>query len=153
MSKWTKCRFLALSKMHTGCTFFSCAHKCLGEHGVLSGHPVAAGELIASPFVFVQVFGDYYHFRHHAVEKRALSGHRGMHIKLQKEPQVRLVSALTQLIAAVHVGNKRPKDRLDYIQERVYISREKMPASMTACQILYSFQSTQVLPSVPGPSL
>uniref|UniRef100_A0A4W6EFX3 Furin (paired basic amino acid cleaving enzyme) b n=1 Tax=Lates calcarifer TaxID=8187 RepID=A0A4W6EFX3_LATCA len=34
------------------------------------------------------VFGDYYHFRHHAVEKRALSGHRGMHIRLQKEPQV-----------------------------------------------------------------
>uniref|UniRef100_A0A671Y1I7 Furin (paired basic amino acid cleaving enzyme) b n=1 Tax=Sparus aurata TaxID=8175 RepID=A0A671Y1I7_SPAAU len=34
------------------------------------------------------VFGDYYHFRHHAVEKRALSGHMGMHIKLQKEPQV-----------------------------------------------------------------
>uniref|UniRef100_A0A8C3B202 Furin (paired basic amino acid cleaving enzyme) b n=1 Tax=Cyclopterus lumpus TaxID=8103 RepID=A0A8C3B202_CYCLU len=34
------------------------------------------------------VFGDYYHFRHHAVETRALSGHRGMHIRLQKEPQV-----------------------------------------------------------------
>ncbi|XP_058502006.1 furin (paired basic amino acid cleaving enzyme) b [Solea solea] len=34
------------------------------------------------------VFGDYYHFRHHAVEKRALSGHRGMHVTLQKEPQV-----------------------------------------------------------------
>lgn len=34
------------------------------------------------------VFGDYYHFRHHAVEKRAVSGHSGMHIRLQKEPQV-----------------------------------------------------------------
>uniref|UniRef100_A0A1A8S969 Furin (Paired basic amino acid cleaving enzyme) b n=3 Tax=Nothobranchius TaxID=28779 RepID=A0A1A8S969_9TELE len=34
------------------------------------------------------VFGDYYHFRHHAVEKRALSGHKGMHIKLQKDSQV-----------------------------------------------------------------
>ncbi|XP_043980666.1 furin (paired basic amino acid cleaving enzyme) b [Gambusia affinis] len=34
------------------------------------------------------VFGDYYHFRHHAVEKRALSGHTGMHIRLRKEPQV-----------------------------------------------------------------
>uniref|UniRef100_A0A669BJJ7 Furin (paired basic amino acid cleaving enzyme) b n=1 Tax=Oreochromis niloticus TaxID=8128 RepID=A0A669BJJ7_ORENI len=34
------------------------------------------------------VFGDYYHFRHHAVEKRALSGHKRMHIRLQKEPQV-----------------------------------------------------------------
>ncbi len=41
------------------------------------------------PFVFVQVFGDYYHFRHHAVEKRALSGHRGMHVRLEKEPQVK----------------------------------------------------------------
>uniref|UniRef100_A0A7N6FB87 P/Homo B domain-containing protein n=1 Tax=Anabas testudineus TaxID=64144 RepID=A0A7N6FB87_ANATE len=45
------------------------------------------------------VFGDYYHFRHHAVVKRALSGHKGMHIRLQKEPQVRLLSALTQLSA------------------------------------------------------
>uniref|UniRef100_A0A8C4ERB0 Furin (paired basic amino acid cleaving enzyme) b n=1 Tax=Dicentrarchus labrax TaxID=13489 RepID=A0A8C4ERB0_DICLA len=78
------------------------------------------------------VFGDYYHFRHHAVEKRALSGHRGMHIRLQKEPQVRLVSAPTQLIAALHVGNKRPKDRLYYTQ-RVSRSQEKrMPASMTS---------------------
>uniref|UniRef100_A0A3Q2WTK3 Furin (paired basic amino acid cleaving enzyme) b n=1 Tax=Haplochromis burtoni TaxID=8153 RepID=A0A3Q2WTK3_HAPBU len=34
------------------------------------------------------VFGNYYHFRHHAVEKRALSGHKRMHIRLQKEPQV-----------------------------------------------------------------
>uniref|UniRef100_A0AAX7SWG0 Peptidase S8 pro-domain domain-containing protein n=1 Tax=Astatotilapia calliptera TaxID=8154 RepID=A0AAX7SWG0_ASTCA len=59
------------------------------------------------------VFGDYYHFRHHAVEKRALSGHKRMHIRLQKEPQVRLLSALAQLIVALHVGNKRPKDRLD----------------------------------------
>lgn len=70
-----------------------CAHACLGKHMVFSGCPVAAGEIVL-PFVFVQVFGDYYHFRHHAVEKRALSGHRGMHIRLQKEPQVRLVSAL-----------------------------------------------------------
>lgn len=102
------------------------------------------------PFVFVQVFGDYYHFRHHAVEKRALSGHRGMHIKLQKEPQVRLLSALTELIAALHVGNKRPKDRLDYTS-RVCKSQEKkrMPASMTACQTVYSFKSAPVLPSVP----
>nr|XP_020470889.1 furin [Monopterus albus]XP_020470891.1 furin [Monopterus albus] len=34
------------------------------------------------------VFGDYYHFSHHAVEKRALSGHKGMRTRLQKEPQV-----------------------------------------------------------------
>uniref|UniRef100_H3D3P2 Furin (paired basic amino acid cleaving enzyme) b n=1 Tax=Tetraodon nigroviridis TaxID=99883 RepID=H3D3P2_TETNG len=35
-----------------------------------------------------QVFGDYYHFRHHAVEKRATSSHRGIHKKLQEEPKV-----------------------------------------------------------------
>ncbi|MEQ2306860.1 hypothetical protein AMECASPLE_012529 [Ameca splendens] len=40
-----------------------------------------------SVFGQVKVFGDYYHFRHHAVEKRALSGHKGIHIRLQKEPQ------------------------------------------------------------------
>lgn len=67
---------------------------------MLPSNPVAAGELIAYPFVFVQVFGDYYHFRHHAVVKRALSGHKGMHIRLQNEPQVRLLSAFTQLSAA-----------------------------------------------------
>lgn len=126
-----------------------CAHECFHEHGVLSGRPVAAGEIIAFPFVFVQVFGDYYHFRHHAVEKRALSGHRGMHIRLQKEPQVRLVSALTLLIAALHVGNKRPKDRLDYTQRLCISQVKRMPSSMTACQTLYSFQFTPVLPSVP----
>ncbi|XP_071272649.1 furin (paired basic amino acid cleaving enzyme) b isoform X1 [Salvelinus alpinus] len=35
------------------------------------------------------VFGSYYHFRHHTVVKRSLSGHRGTHVRLQKEPQVR----------------------------------------------------------------
>ncbi|KAM9854075.1 furin (paired basic amino acid cleaving enzyme) b [Aulostomus maculatus] len=34
------------------------------------------------------VLGDYYHFRHHAVERRASISHRGMHIRLEKEPQV-----------------------------------------------------------------
>ncbi|XP_029909563.1 furin (paired basic amino acid cleaving enzyme) b [Myripristis murdjan] len=34
------------------------------------------------------VFGDYYHFRHRAVEKRSVFGHRGMHTRLHKEPQV-----------------------------------------------------------------
>uniref|UniRef100_A0AAQ4PS34 Furin (paired basic amino acid cleaving enzyme) b n=1 Tax=Gasterosteus aculeatus aculeatus TaxID=481459 RepID=A0AAQ4PS34_GASAC len=38
------------------------------------------------------VFGDYYHFRHHAVEKRALSGHRGTHNRLEKEPKVKLTA-------------------------------------------------------------
>uniref|UniRef100_A0A3B3YGB6 Peptidase S8 pro-domain domain-containing protein n=1 Tax=Poecilia mexicana TaxID=48701 RepID=A0A3B3YGB6_9TELE len=85
------------------------------------------------------VFGDYYHFRHHAVEKRALSGHTGMHIRLQKEPQVRLVSALSQLTAALLIGNKKPEDRLDYTVN-VYTSLEKsMPASVTACQPLFIY--------------
>ncbi|TRY92453.1 hypothetical protein DNTS_028160, partial [Danionella cerebrum] len=35
------------------------------------------------------VFGDYYHFRHHRVVKRSLSEHRGTHIRLQTEPQVK----------------------------------------------------------------
>ncbi|KAK7891388.1 hypothetical protein WMY93_023351 [Mugilogobius chulae] len=34
------------------------------------------------------VFGDYYHFKHHAVEKRALSSHGTTHVRLQKDPQV-----------------------------------------------------------------
>lgn len=34
------------------------------------------------------VFGDYYHFRHHTVVKRSLSEHRGTHIRLHTEPQV-----------------------------------------------------------------
>ncbi|KPP77975.1 hypothetical protein Z043_102558, partial [Scleropages formosus] len=36
----------------------------------------------------LQVFGDYYHFRHRAVVKRSLSTHQGVHVRLQKEPQV-----------------------------------------------------------------
>ncbi|XP_061678705.1 furin (paired basic amino acid cleaving enzyme) b [Syngnathoides biaculeatus] len=34
------------------------------------------------------VFGDYYHFRHHAVEKRAFSRHKGLHIRLESDSQV-----------------------------------------------------------------
>uniref|UniRef100_A0A6Q2Y3G6 P/Homo B domain-containing protein n=1 Tax=Esox lucius TaxID=8010 RepID=A0A6Q2Y3G6_ESOLU len=33
------------------------------------------------------VFRDYYHFWHRTVVKRSLSGHRGIHIRLQKEPR------------------------------------------------------------------
>ncbi|MFT7819093.1 furin-1-like [Arapaima gigas] len=36
----------------------------------------------------LQVFGDYYHFRHRVLVKRSLSAHRGTHVRLQKEPQV-----------------------------------------------------------------
>ncbi|XP_057209508.1 furin (paired basic amino acid cleaving enzyme) a [Triplophysa rosa] len=34
------------------------------------------------------IFGDYYHFQHHAVEKRSLSEHSETHDRLQSEPQV-----------------------------------------------------------------
>ncbi|XP_034032723.1 furin (paired basic amino acid cleaving enzyme) b [Thalassophryne amazonica] len=56
----------------------------------ISGGPEEA-DLIARKHGFVNhgsVFGDYYHFKHHAVEKRASSGHRRVHIRLQNEPQV-----------------------------------------------------------------
>lgn len=49
------------------------------------------------PFCFTQVFGDYYHFRHNAVEKRAATGHKNVHMKLQEEPKVRLVLAAHRL--------------------------------------------------------
>lgn len=39
-------------------------------------------------FFPLQVFGDYYHFRHRRVVKRSLSEHRGTHIRLHTEPQV-----------------------------------------------------------------
>uniref|UniRef100_A0A8C8LR89 P/Homo B domain-containing protein n=1 Tax=Oncorhynchus tshawytscha TaxID=74940 RepID=A0A8C8LR89_ONCTS len=56
----------------------------------IAGGPHEA-DLIASKHGFVNhgnVFGDIYHFRHRSVEKRSLSGHRGTHVRLQKEPQV-----------------------------------------------------------------
>ncbi|XP_076847862.1 furin (paired basic amino acid cleaving enzyme) b isoform X2 [Brachyhypopomus gauderio] len=34
------------------------------------------------------VFGDYYHFQHRSVVKRSLSGHRSVHVRLHREPQV-----------------------------------------------------------------
>ncbi|XP_047451557.1 furin (paired basic amino acid cleaving enzyme) b isoform X2 [Mugil cephalus] len=56
----------------------------------ITGGPAEA-ERIATEHGFINhgnVFGDYYHFSHRAVEKRSLSGHEGMHIRLEKEPQV-----------------------------------------------------------------
>uniref|UniRef100_W5U9N0 Furin-1 n=1 Tax=Ictalurus punctatus TaxID=7998 RepID=W5U9N0_ICTPU len=35
------------------------------------------------------IFGEYYHFRHRRVVKRSLSQHRGTHIRLHREPQVK----------------------------------------------------------------
>ncbi|MBN3308952.1 furin-1 [Amia ocellicauda] len=35
------------------------------------------------------IFGDYYHFQHHAVAKRSLSHHQSRHVRLHKEPQVK----------------------------------------------------------------
>uniref|UniRef100_A0A3B4A9I7 Peptidase S8 pro-domain domain-containing protein n=1 Tax=Periophthalmus magnuspinnatus TaxID=409849 RepID=A0A3B4A9I7_9GOBI len=55
----------------------------------ISGGPEEA-DRIAKEHGFTNlgnVFGDYYHFKHHAVEKRALSGHGTTHIRLQKDPQ------------------------------------------------------------------
>uniref|UniRef100_A0A673IDB5 Furin-1-like n=1 Tax=Sinocyclocheilus rhinocerous TaxID=307959 RepID=A0A673IDB5_9TELE len=36
-----------------------------------------------------QVFGDYYNFQHRGVVRRSLSGHRGVHVRLHAEPQVK----------------------------------------------------------------
>lgn len=54
------------------------------------------------------------------MEKRALSGHRGVHIRLQREPQVTLTSASR---SSWQHSNKKPEDRLDYTQK----------ASVTSC--------------------
>uniref|UniRef100_A0AAY4CEV3 P/Homo B domain-containing protein n=1 Tax=Denticeps clupeoides TaxID=299321 RepID=A0AAY4CEV3_9TELE len=51
----------------------------------------AEAQRVAQKHGFVNlghVFGDYYHFRHHRVVKRSLSDHRGLHARLQGEPQV-----------------------------------------------------------------
>uniref|UniRef100_A0A8C6SQ14 Furin (paired basic amino acid cleaving enzyme) b n=1 Tax=Neogobius melanostomus TaxID=47308 RepID=A0A8C6SQ14_9GOBI len=56
----------------------------------ISGGPEEA-DRIAKEHGFISlgnVFGDYYHFKHHAVKKRALTGHEATHIRLQKDPQV-----------------------------------------------------------------
>lgn len=58
------------------------------------------------PFCFTQVFGDYYHFRHNAVEKRAATSHKDVHKKLQEEPRVRLVLAAHRLQHVVLVTKK-----------------------------------------------
>lgn len=55
------------------------------------------------PFCFTQVFGDYYHFKHNAVEKRAATSHKDVHTKLQEEPKVRLVLAAHRLQHVVFV--------------------------------------------------
>lgn len=36
----------------------------------------------------LQIFGDYYHFRHSGVVKRSLSPHQPWHSRLAREPQV-----------------------------------------------------------------
>lgn len=96
-----------------------CAHvHALQSTVQLPRYPVAAGEHV---FPYVQVFGDYYHFRHHAVEKRAFSGHRGMHVRLHKEPQVRAVSAFHR--ALQHATTKIQKT--DWIIVEMCIPQEK----------------------------
>ncbi|PKU27663.1 furin [Limosa lapponica baueri] len=39
-------------------------------------------------FSRLQIFGDYYHFRHSGVVKRSLSPHQPWHSRLAREPQV-----------------------------------------------------------------
>uniref|UniRef100_A0AAQ4PQG8 P/Homo B domain-containing protein n=1 Tax=Gasterosteus aculeatus aculeatus TaxID=481459 RepID=A0AAQ4PQG8_GASAC len=80
----------AAHSLTSGCLYHLLSVLGLGSAGLV----LSVAELIASPFMSVQVFGDYYHFRHHAVEKRSLSGHRGTHIRLEKEPKVKLLSVL-----------------------------------------------------------
>ncbi|XP_051916018.1 furin (paired basic amino acid cleaving enzyme) b [Hippocampus zosterae] len=56
----------------------------------INGGPKEA-DRIAKEHGFINhgnVFGDYYHFRHQAVEKRAFSRHTGLHIRLQRDAQV-----------------------------------------------------------------
>uniref|UniRef100_A0A674MVN2 Furin (paired basic amino acid cleaving enzyme) b n=1 Tax=Takifugu rubripes TaxID=31033 RepID=A0A674MVN2_TAKRU len=56
----------------------------------IDGGPEEA-DRIAAEHGFINhgnVFGDYYHFRHNAVEKRAATSHKDVHTKLQEEPKV-----------------------------------------------------------------
>lgn len=51
--------------------------------------------LMSTPLLSVlQIFGDYYHFRHSGVVKRSLSPHQPWHSRLAREPQVRAVGAM-----------------------------------------------------------
>uniref|UniRef100_A0AAY4CEH5 Peptidase S8 pro-domain domain-containing protein n=1 Tax=Denticeps clupeoides TaxID=299321 RepID=A0AAY4CEH5_9TELE len=62
----------------------------------------AEAQRVAQKHGFVNlghVFGDYYHFRHHRVVKRSLSDHRGLHARLQGEPQVKCVCFTTSISA------------------------------------------------------
>lgn len=43
-----------------------------------------------SSISLLQIFGDYYHFRHRGVVKRSLSPHQPWHSRLAREPQVRV---------------------------------------------------------------
>lgn len=54
----------------------------------------------------LQIFGDYYHFRHRAVTKRSLSPHRPRHSRLQREPQVSVALAL---LAPIPFCSERPQ--------------------------------------------
>uniref|UniRef100_A0A8B9KYR3 Furin n=1 Tax=Astyanax mexicanus TaxID=7994 RepID=A0A8B9KYR3_ASTMX len=64
--------------------FPSKLHHCLISEEVLEDSEVAITVHANS----TRVFGDYYHFQHRSVVKRSLSGHRGVHVRLQSEPQV-----------------------------------------------------------------
>lgn len=86
------------------------------------------------PFCFTQVFGDYYHFRHNAVEKRAATSHKDVHTKLQEEPKVRLVLAAHRLKDVVLVT--KGWENSWGSPQSVCITKGKS----SACWALYAFQ-------------
>lgn len=143
----TETSYLCLVLNWTHSHFYLCSLGCFCEQRCLA---VLLLQVISLPlsFVFLQVFGDYYHFRHHAVERRALSGHKGMHIKLQKEPQVSCQLSDNPLWHSLLAT--KTKRQIGLHIYCVYITRDKgVAALMTACQILFILKNTFVLPSVP----
>lgn len=44
--------------------------------------------MLLSSIALLQIFGDYYHFRHRGVVKRSLSPHQPWHSRLAREPKV-----------------------------------------------------------------
>lgn len=88
----------------------------------------------------LQVFGDYYHFRHHAVEKRALSGHRGIHVRLHEEPQVRELSASHGALQLA-IAKIQKADCITEKNANITTEKKNIPVSLTACQAAEAFRS------------
>lgn len=130
---------MSVFELNSYSQFYLCSLGCFCEQRCLA---VLLLQVISLPlfFVFLQVFGDYYHFRHHAVERRALSGHKGMHIKLQKEPQVSCQHSNNPLWHSLLAT--KTKWQIGLHINCVCIIRDKGVATlMTACQILFTLKS------------